>query len=311
MNFQQLEYIVALDSHRHFVTAANQCCVTQPTLSMQVQKLEEELGILIFDRKKSPMEPTPAGAKVVLQARQILRQLQELRESVKEDRKSMAGEFRIGIIPTLAQYLMPLFLIDFIQKYPQTRLQIEEINTEQIIHKLKHDQLDVGILVTPLQENDIREVPVFNEPFLAYISKDHPLTKHEVVTPADLPAEDLWLLNQGHCFRNQMLNICNVKDNACTTKGFTYESGSIETLKKMVDRHYGYTLVPELSTLDEDPQKVTIKRFAEPEPAREVSIVTHQNFVKEVLLETLRKEMLEKIPERMRINTRTKIVKWR
>jgi LysR family hydrogen peroxide-inducible transcriptional activator len=311
MNIQQLEYIVALDTHRHFVTAASHCHVTQPTLSMQVQNLEKELEVVLFDRKKSPMEPTPSGVKVIAQARQILREIQLLKDSVKEERSRLTGEFRLGIIPTLAQYLVPLFLIDFVNKHQQTNLLIEELQTDQIVHRLRQGQLDLGILVTPLDDDSIREIPIFNEPFLVYVSHDHPLFGKAEVRAEELEDGDVWLLNQGHCFRNQVLNICNMQEQNCSRRGFAYESGSIETLKRMVDRHYGYTLVPELSVLDEVGNNPVIKRFAAPEPVREVSLAVHRSFPKEALLQTLRAEILEKIPERMRIGNRKKRVGWR
>jgi len=311
VNIQQLEYVVALDTYRHFVTAASHCHVTQPALSMQVQNLEKELNLLLFDRKKTPLEPTPAGTKVVAQARQILREIQLLKDSVRDERSSLAGEFRLGIIPTLAQYLVPLFLLDFVRKHPQTNLLIEELQTEQILHRLRQGQLDMGLLVTPLEDDAIREIPIFNEPFLVYVSPHHALFGQEKVRPEELDQGDLWLLNQGHCFRNQVLNICNAKEQSCSRRGFAYESGSIETLKRMVDRHYGYTLVPELSVAEAVGVNSVVKRFADPEPVREVSLAAHRSFPKEALLQTLREEILAKIPERMRISDQKRKVRWR
>ncbi len=311
MNIQQLEYVVALDTHRHFVTAATHCHVTQPTLSMQVQNLEKELNVVLFDRKRSPLEPTPAGRRVIAQARQILHEIQVLKDSVKEERSRLVGEFRLGIIPTLAQYLVPLFLVDFVSKHPQTNLLIEELPTDQIVHRLKQGQLELGILVTPLEDDAIREVPVFNEPFLVYASPSHALFSKTEVHPQELDEGDVWLLNQGHCFRNQVLNLCNGHEQSCSRRGFAYESGSIETLKRMVDRHYGYTLVPELSVLDQIGVNPVVKRFADPEPVREVSLAVHRSFPKEALLQALRTEILASIPERMRISDGKKRIHWR
>jgi len=311
MNIQQLEYVVALDTHRHFVTAATHCHVTQPTLSMQVQNLEKELDVLLFDRKRSPLEPTPAGRKVIAQARQILREIQVLKDSVKDEKSRLIGEFRLGIIPTLAQYLVPLFLVDFVSKHPQTNLLIEEMPTDQIVDRLKQGRLDLGILVTPLEDDAIREVPVFNEPFLVYVSRGHALFDKPEVRAEELEEADVWLLNQGHCFRSQVLHLCNGQELNCSRRGFAYESGSIETLKRMVDRHYGYTLVPELSVLDEIGTNPVVKRFAGPEPVREVSLATHRSFPNEALLQTLRAEILASIPERMRIHGDQRRIRWR
>jgi LysR family hydrogen peroxide-inducible transcriptional activator len=310
MNIQQLEYVVALYTHRHYVTAATHCHVTQPTLSMQISSLEKELGVLLFDRKKSPLEPTPAGLKVVEHARQVLSGIQSLRDSVRDEKTTLSGEFRLGIIPTLAQYIVPLFLIEFVTKYPKTNLLIEELQTDQIVLRLRQGQLDLGLLVTPLEDETIREMPIFSEPFLVYVSREHPLYRQEKVRPGQLEDGDLWLLNQGHCFRSQVLSICNRHDQSCARRGFAYESGSIETLKKLVDLHYGYTLVPELSVAGEAGVNPMVKRFVDPEPVREVSLVAHHSFPKEALLHTLREEILEKIPARMRVAGPKKKVRW-
>ncbi len=311
MNIEQLKYIVALDTYRHYVKAAEYCCVTQPTLSMQVQKLEEELSIVIFDRKKTPLIPTKAGIRIIDHARQVLREIEQLKASVKDEQQNIAGEFRLGIIPTLAQYLIPMFLMDFVQHHPDSRLLIEELQTDHIIHQIRHGQLDIGILVTPLEEPDIRETPLFNEPFLAYLSDNHPLLAKAEIHSSDLQEGNLWILNQGHCFRTQVLNICNRKDLSCLQSGFSYESGSIETLKRMVDRHFGFTLVPELSILDSLPHHPKIRRFVSPEPIREISIITHRSFSKSALVEVLRQEILRQVPVRLHHPDTHKRIRWR
>jgi LysR family hydrogen peroxide-inducible transcriptional activator len=182
---------------------------------------------------------------VIAQARQILREIQVLKDSVKEERSRLTGEFRLGIIPTLAQYLVPLFLVDFVTNTRRRTCSSRRLPTDQIVHRLKQGQLDLGILVTPLEDDAIREVPVFNEPFLVYVVASHALFGKTEVRAEELDEADVWLLNQGHCFRSQVLHLCNGHETSCSRRGFAYESGSIETLKRMVDRHYGYTLVPE------------------------------------------------------------------
>lgn len=308
MTVQQLEYLVSLDTHRQFVLAAEKCHVTQPTLSMQLQKLEEELGVLLFDRTTKGVRPTAVGTKVVQQARQVLREVQQLREVVQLEKGEVVGELRLGIIPTLAPYLVPLFLVALVERYPQLRVQVEELQSAQIMQRLKDNQLDIGLLVTPLDDRQLREVPVLEEPFLGYVAASHALYPQATISPTDLGAPGLWLLQQGHCFRHQVLNICAPAP-VDTTRPFTYESGSIETLKELVRHNHGYTLVPELSVLTELDNPM-VKRFAAPEPVREISLVVHHSFVRRPLLSTLRDLILSRVPERLRVGQAGQKIRW-
>lgn len=308
MTIQQLEYLVAVATHRQFGVAAEKCFVSQPGLSMQVQKLEEELGVRLFDRTRRGAEPTPVGAKIIEQARQVLRAAQQLREVVQLEKGELVGELRLGVIPTLAPYLLPLFLHDLRTTYPGLRIHVEELQTADITARLKDHRLDVGLLVTPLDDRTLREVPILDEPFLLYVSPTHPLAQHETVTVADLNPAEMWLLQQGHCFRHQVLNLCGTpRDTAA--QPFTYESGSIETLKQLVRHDHGYTLVPELSVLDEAAANPMLRRFAAPEPAREVSLVVHDSFVRLPLLTGLRAIILRHVPERLRSGRVTRKVR--
>lgn len=309
MTLQQLEYIVALDNHRHFVTAAEKCFVTQPTLTLQVKKLEEEMGTQIFDRSKHPVEPTATGEQIILKARQILREANQLKEIVNTDKDSIQGTFRIGVIPTLAPYLMPLFLGEFTKNHPDTKLVIYELESERIIHNLNNDLLDIGLLVTPLEERNIREIPLFEEPFLVFAAENHPFYVKKEISPNDISVQGLWLLNEGHCFRNQVLNICNQR-HMPNESGFSYESGSIETLKNMVRSNMGYTLVPELSVSNEMDNPM-VKRFKGQQPVREVSLAVHSSFTKETLIEELRNAILKNIPKSFEKGKRFIKVKWR
>lgn len=309
MTLQQLEYILALDTYRHFVTAADHCHVTQPTLTMQVQKLEEEIGTVLFNRKKQPLEPTKAGEQFLLKARQIMREVNQLKEMVSNDKQTLSGTFRLGVIPTVAPYLIPLFAGKFLAAHPQIQFEIEEMKSSDIIEGLKNDKLDIGLLATPLSENQLRETPLYYEPFLLYVSSAHPLYKKKNIQSKDVNEEGLWILNQGHCFRNQVLNICNYRSGQ-SYNGLKYESGSIETLKRLIDHNSGYTLVPELS-INFDTEKKSIRRFEEPQPVREISIVTHNSFTKELFLDELRKSILSEIPNTFKKNKRFYTVKWR
>lgn len=310
MTLQQLQYIVALDTHRHFVRAAESCFVAQPTLTLQVKKMEEEIGIVIFDRKSQPLKPTPMGEQIIEKARQILRDVEGMKQMVSSEKDTITGNYKLGIIPTLAPYLLPLFLKYFSEQHPGVHLEVKEMQTEQIIKGLKNDTLDLGILVTPLEERSIREVVLFYEPFLVYTSQQNELSHKDIIQPDDITKEGLWLLNQGHCFRNQVLNICNQEVDFSPHEGFSFESGSIETLKNMVRNNLGYTLVPELS-VNEPVDKTYIRAFTDPKPVREVSLVVHNSFTKELLLTNLRKAIIENVPAHFKKNQRFVTVKWR
>ena len=308
MNLQQLTYLVALDTHRQFGLAAEKSCVSQPALSVQVQKLEEELGVLLFDRTQRGAEPTAVGAKVITQARRILREAQRLRELVQVEKGEVVGELRLGVIPTLAPYLVPRFLGGLTAAYPNLRVRIEELRSEEIMERLKGHRLDVGLLVTPLDDRQLHEVPLLEEPFLVLASENHPLAAQLTVRPTDLQQPGLWLMQQGHCFRNQVINLCGA---ASPTDTITYESGSIETLKELVRRQSGYTLVPELAVLAEVETNPLIKRFVAPEPVREVSLVVHHGFVRTPLLTALRDLILASVPARLHAHASGTKVRWR
>lgn len=293
MNLQQLEYILAVDAHRHFARAAEQCYVTQPTLSMMIQKLEEEIGVKIFDRSRQPVVLTQAGEALVEQARVILRETERFREMARAEESSLSGELRMGIIPTLSPYLLPLFLQAFMEQYPDIRLKIAERTTAALIDALHKGQLDVAVLVTPLNDNTLREAPLFYEAFVVYSSHDY---AKEFLLPEDIDPHHLWLLEEGHCFRSQILNICELRRK--DRLSVEYEAGSLETLKQLVDAQNGITILPELATLYlSETQLRKVKRFATPEPVREVSLVTHRHLVKQRLVEALKTELLKHLPD--------------
>lgn len=310
MTIQQLNYIVALDTHRHFVKAAESCFVAQPTLTLQVKKLEEQINLVIFDRSKQPLEPTPMGEIFVNKARQILRDIEQLKQIVNDEKNMTSGKFRIGVIPSLAPYLLPLFLSDFSSENPNTQLEIKEWQSESIIKGLENNTLDIGILATPLFEPNIREVPVFYEPFMLYAHPGHPLLSQEHINAQSLDEKDLWILEQGHCFRNQILNICEMDNLKNEDRKISFEGGSIETLKNMIQKTFGYTLIPELS-YHKSSDNNQVKRFENPEPAREISIVVHKSFTKELLITNLRKAILKNLPKHFKTNTKFVTVQWR
>lgn len=305
MNLQQLEYIVALDIHRNHVKAAEHCHVTQPTLSTMVKKLEDELGVRIFE-KSQPLRPTPSGEMILNRARLILQEIKNLREFISAEKESIEGEFRMGVIPTLAPYLLPRFLNSFLEQHTGTSFTVMELQTAEIVRQLKANRLDVAILVTPLEDREIREIPVFYEPILLYTSESQKYYSQEKVTLKSLSTDNLLLLEEGHCFRGQVMNLCAAKGKRVHQQ-LNYQSGSFETLKAMVDNNYGYTLIPEMAV---NPRNRQVKRFTSPEPVREVSLVVHQGFVKETLLVKLREAILRSIPAHFKKNERYIRVKW-
>lgn len=309
MTFIQLEYVVAVDTFRHFALAASRCYVTQPTLSMQIQKLEEELGIKIFDRSKQPVVPTEAGVEIIEQARKILAEKNVIQEIVQNKKGVLTGELRIGIIPTLAPYLLPLFVQSFSKKYPHVKLIVQEMLTEYIITRLREGRIDLGIVVTPLQEKGIKEHVLFYEELLAYVAKKNVAYKKTYVLAQDIDPEKLWLMEEGHCFRSQIVNLCELRKASEMSAHFEYEAGSIEALRRMVELNDGITILPELTTLDMDNKRLQlIRHFQKPAPMREVSIVVHRDFVKKRLIEVLKEEIVDAIPEKVRKNKSANVV---
>ena len=301
MNLQQLEYILAVNNHRHFATAAEKCFVTQPTLSMMIQKLEDELGIKIFDRSKQPVVPTEVGVQLIEQAQSILHEVKKLREIADLEQSEIKGELRLAIIPTLAPYLMPLFIRSFSEKYPSVKLHISELTTEQIVQKLKQDQLDVAIMATPTSESSLLEDPLFFEEFVVYAAQEESILNKKYVLSADIDVNRLVLLEEGHCLRSQILNLCALKESAGFVNNIFYEAGSIETLRRRVEANSGITILPELAlkNLDED-QMSFVRFFRSPAPVREVSLVTRRAFVKKRLIEALKVEILDNLPKDLR-----------
>lgn len=309
MNFTQLEYAVAVHTHRHFARAAAACFVTQPTLSMQLHKLELELGIKLFDRSKQPVVTTPDGLEVVAYARRILAEKNNLSEFAQARKGLLSGELKVGIIPTLAPYLLPLFIPAFTRRYPAVKLIINELVTDAVIHQLREGRIDAGILVTPLNEPGIREEVLFYEEMLAYISPKNMAYRKTYVLPQDIDPNKLWLLEEGHCFRTQIANLCQLRKASLEGSHFEYEAGSLETLRRLVELNDGVTILPEMATLElSAKQKKLLRRFRKPAPVREVSIATHRDFLKKRLIEAMKKEITASIPEKVAANKSPNVV---
>ncbi len=299
MTFTQLQYLIAVDNHRHFARAAEACFVTQPTLSMQIQKLEEELGILLFDRSKHPVRPTAIGEQIIKQARTVVHETERIHQILQESKNQLEGIFKLGIIPTMASSLVPRFISRFHSKYPKIQLQIQELQTQQIIEMLRRDELDAAVLATPLEEKGIIEKQLFYEPFMAFIPENHRLSKEAFITNSELDINDILLLNEGHCFRNSILNLCN-KLPSKGQRPIELESGNFETLIRLSKKGFGMTLIPYLHAIDlpKEDQKY-IKPIAEPKPSREVSIVYTRAELKIKVIEELHNIIRDSVPEKL------------
>lgn len=301
MTLTQLEYVLAVYKHKHFGKAAESCFVTQPTLSMQLQKLEEELETTIFDRSKSPIEPTVEGIDIIEQARVIIHEQKRLFSIIEENKGEISGEFKLSVIPTLSPFIIPLFIHEFTENYPKVHLQIKENKTEEIIELLKNDEIDAGILVTPLHEKKIVERSLYYEPFYLFAASGHPLNKKKKVKEDDLDINEIWLLNKGNCFRDQVLNICQNRKQNNISNPIDFESGNFETLKNMVVKGNGYTLLPHMAVEQlSTAHKKLVRPFYKPTPTREVSLVHSKNCIKVKILNALEEEILASIPDELR-----------
>ncbi|KGO82502.1 LysR substrate-binding domain-containing protein [Flavobacterium beibuense] len=290
MTITQLHYVLAVAEYKNFTLAAEKCFVTQPTLSMQIQKLEEELDVQIFDRGKKPIQLTDVGQQIVTQARSIVNESNRIKDIVDQQKGYIGGDFKIGIIPTVMPTLLPMFITNFTNKYPKVNLIIEERTTEEIIKMLKSGQLDAAIAATPLSEESIKEVVLYYEPFVAYIPENNPAFGKKEFSVKDLEdnLNNILLLQDGHCFRNNVLNICKAASLPQHNR-FHLESGSFETMVKLADEGLGMTLLPYLHTLDmSEKAKSKLRHFTEPRPSREVSLIYSKKELKLHLIDALR-----------------------
>lgn len=294
----QLQYIVAVEKHRNFRQAAKACHVTQPTLSMQIQKLEEDLGVIIFDRSRQPITATPIGQKILDQSRAALSQTERIQVIIDEAKDEVEGDLRLGVIPTLAPYLLPLFLEVFAKRHPKARLLVEETKTDDIIVALRKNQLDVGLLATPLDETGITEHPLFDEPFYVYAHKDSDLAQLDEASDKDLKDEPILLLAEGHCLREQIVRVCRWR--GASPRGFEFESGSVETLCHLVERGHGYTIIPHLAKTWGMSRAGKVVPFSAPQPSREVSLVVHHSFAREGMLKALTAAIKDALPNELK-----------
>lgn len=301
MTLTQLSYIIAVDKYRHFATAAEKSYVTQPTLSMQIHKLEEELGITIFDRSKSPVVPTEVGEKIISQAKAVLKESKQLSDIANFKENELRGTFKIGIIPTIAPYLVPLFIRSFMKQYPLIDLVFEELLTQEVLEKLGTDQIDAGIIATPADQSFIYTEELYVEPFVGYLSHSHPLTEKDKLTVDDLNRSNIWLLREGHCLRDQAVQLCkDIQDHK--DPSIEFKSGNLETLKRLVEQNFGMTLLPwtAVNELDNECSNAVIKEFDDPVPSRKVRLIYGRKHLKKTIIEAFKKSICDSIPKNLK-----------
>jgi len=296
-SIDQLRYVMAVYQERHFGRAAQRCLVSQPSLSTQIMKLEERLGFPIFDRSKKPIKITPPGDLFIKQARQVLHE-DDVLMTVSQTAEPVQGLFRLGIMPTVSPYIVPLFLEKFSEANPQVRLVVTESKTEDVIAQIQEDQLDAGLLATPLNMGGIHEKKLFYEPFFVFVSPNSELAKKTTISESDLAGESVWLLDEGHCFRNQVLSVCRNSDTRNALNNVSFSSGQLETMINLVRLGRGCTLLPYLATtyLTEDEKQSWIRPFAAPTPKREISLVYSRTDWKQGALQSLAYHIVSNLP---------------
>lgn len=297
----QLQYIVAVDEHRSFSKAAAAVHVTQPTLSTQVQKLEEDLGAQIFDRSKKPIRPTEIGELILAQARSALAEIEKIEWVVKNAGKEATGDFHLGVLPTLAPYIVPRFLKAFEHGNPKLKLHLHELRMDAIVESVDRGQIDAGLLITPIHSSELIESPIFYEPFYLFLQSSHPLAQKEAIRAEEIDVSELWLLENGHCLRQQMLALFgDAAQGLSLQKSDRFAGGSLETLISLVRRNGGYALIPELALPTPMPEDVKAIPFQKPTPVREVSLVYRRRTqLKLQVVETLKQIIASSVPDHL------------
>jgi LysR family hydrogen peroxide-inducible transcriptional activator len=298
MNIHQFQYVLALAENRHFETAAEKCFISQSTLSTMILRFEEEIGVPIFDRKKKPVEVTLEGQRVIQQLKKITKEIQGLKEVANELKGEVSGKLTIAVIPTIAPYILPLFLHRFAAQFPKLEIEVREHTTTEIIRMIKSRDLDIGIISIPILDNELIEYHLYDEPFVYY---DTGIKNKKQVQEKHLRLDNLCLLEEGHCMRNQVLELCDYHNRVLKNKlNFNYKAGSIDGLLRFVRANNASTLLPLLAALDlsKEEQK-RVSKFMEPVPFRSVGIVVHQHFVKHQVRELLQTEILSEVKKRL------------
>ena len=300
MNIVQLEYLKEIYVCGSFSVAADRLGLTQPALSLQIQKLEEELEFKLIDRTKRPFQFTDEGKVFYEKSLEILKQIEALKQISINISEEVSGKVRVGVIPTLAPYLVPLFIQQLAKDYPALQLEIYELKTEVIINEIKMGDIDCGIISTPVSATNIAVTPLFYERFYAYLSEDHPLFEEDSIDIKSIQQEDIWYLEEGNCFQNQVNSICQLNPQKKNKHQLVYHSNSIESLRRIVEYKRGLTFIPELATINiPAEQEELIKEIVPNEPVREISLITAKRFAKERQVNALQEVIKSSIPARM------------
>jgi|AutmiccommuBRH23_1029490.scaffolds.fasta_scaffold00570_6 LysR family hydrogen peroxide-inducible transcriptional activator len=301
MNINQLKYFVELYRVRNFSKAAENLSISQPALSLQIQKLEEEFGFVVVERSTKPLGITVEGERFFEKAVQIIQLMNEFEQLSFELDEEIKGQIRVGIIPTLSPYLTPLFLTPVKQRFPDLKIEIVELVTETILTKLKFNELDAGIISTPVKAAGFGFTPLFYEQFFLYVAESHPLYQQSRISPNEIPTDELWYLTEGNCFQNQINSVCAIPSFESVNSNFRYVSSSIESLKRIVESQGGMTFIPELATLNVPSEfEDLIKPFEDPVPTREISFVYLKSSGLKKLVRALMEVILDTIPKRMK-----------
>jgi LysR family transcriptional regulator, hydrogen peroxide-inducible genes activator len=300
-SISQIEYALAVEKYRHFGRAAEACHISQPTLSQQLQKLEDEVGIIVFDRMQKPILPTAEGQSFLDQARVVWREHEKLVHLSKKGKKGEpSGDFRLAIIPTVASYLIPLFALSFSKKYPHVNLHIEEMKTETIIEELRNDRIEGAILATPLPGLTFKVHPLYYEPFFLYLCNQHPLLAKKQLLPSDLEGSQMWQLQDGHCFRDQVIGFCSLsRAENSALPNIDFRSGSLDTLVRLVEKNKGYTMIPALmaETMGKKEKENHLRPFRAPTPTREISFIYRRDHWKLEIISAIESAIRGSLPE--------------
>jgi LysR family hydrogen peroxide-inducible transcriptional activator len=298
MTITQIEYVLAVGQHRNFRRAAEACFVTQPTLSAQIQKLEDELDVLLFDRSKSPVTPTRSGRAFLNQAQITIMEVQRLKEVVEIEKDVVCGDLTIGVIPTIAPYLIPRFLKKFHMSYPQLNLHVHEMTTANCLKALDEENIDVAILATKESKKKYSQTKLFDEEMFLYLHPDHDLNKYKHINVGLLKAEEMWLLEEGHCFRDDIVRVCQMQRQLKKRpQNLDLKVGNLETLKYLVESNFGYTLLPNMATLRMSKhEKKFLRGLDKPVPKRPVYICCRRKYLKRKAIEALEKAILDSVP---------------
>ena len=302
MNLRDLEYLVALADTCHFGHAAERCCVSQPTLSGQLRKLEEELGVILFERTKRSVEITPPGEAIVVHARRVLEQADALRQVAQSHQDPLAGPLRMGAIPTLSPYLMPLVLKPLNKCYPQIRLVLSEEFTDTLLNRLGKHEIDAALLATPVEDPNLESFPLFDEPFWLVHPRGHTLSGKKKIIQRDLDGTDLLLLSEGHCLAEQAMMVCHMQERSAQGDMADLRAASLETLLQMVGAGFGCTLLPALAlkTASARDKSIIARQLKLPDTYRRVSLVYRRTFPRRQALEAFARVVLDNLPDTVR-----------